>query len=356
MLVQFLAFVLPLLVQADVLSSSKEDLKAEWEVDSPGEPVQVVRAARPPSPARLLRRADLTRALDDFDSLVEISAGVGQPGGTPVKGDTGDDGDRGYPGPKGFKGVKGTSGPEGAIGPQGPIGDPGPKGFKGSSKGDPGDKGDKGDPSPVVVTSCVWSQWTTFITCSTSCGPGISTQQRYVSTFPVNCQSSSCMCQGGSFQTSACNLGACPAAVDCVWSDWNSWNTCTHTCSQLGRQSRDRSYYSYPQNGGKDCAPGGPTISWQSCGTTCQDPAINCVWNAWSAWTTCPVTCGGGMIRSERSIQIWPQNGGAACTGLTYQTQACNTQTCPDLSVDCVWGDWTNWFSCSTTCWDALHG
>lgn len=345
---RFLAFVVPFLVQADVLGSSKSTFKAEWEVDSPGEPTKIVRSARPPSPARLLRRADLTRALDDFDSLVELS----HKSATQGPGDKGEAGDRGYQGPKGLKGFKGGAGPEGQIGPTGSIGDPGPKGPKGSYKGDPGDKGEKGDPSPVVVTNCQWSGWQTFIECSATCGPGVATQQRYVSTFPVGCQSSSCMCQGASFQTSSCNLRSCPAAIDCAWSDWNNWNPCTHTCSQLGRQSRDRSYSNYTQNGGKDCEPGGPTIVWQPCGISCNDPPIPCSWGGWTTWTPCPVTCGGGYQRRERSIKTWPQNGGTKCPGQTYLSRQCNTATCPDLSVDCRWADWTAWFQCTSSCWD----
>lgn len=348
-LIRFVLVVklLMLIVKADVLSSVKMD--EQWQVDSPGEPLHLPRASRPPSPTRLLRRADLTRALDDFaalDSLME----AGQPG------EKGDPGTPGAVGPDGTKGNKGAAGPEGAIGPVGLTGDKGFKGFKGTEKGDPGDGGEKGDASASATTPCLWSNWETFISCSATCGAGVKTVQRYINTFPVNCISTECLCQGPSFLTSTCDNGACPNATNCAWSTWNTWSACTHTCSQLGRQSRDRSYTSYPQNGGLDCVPAGPTISWQSCGTLCQDPPIACSWNSWSSWTLCPVTCGGSLSRQERSISIWPQNGGMACTGPTFQTKQCATDSCPDLSVDCVWGVWTDWFNCSQTCGGGTTG
>ncbi|NTW15546.1 MAG: hypothetical protein HGA38_04260 [Candidatus Moranbacteria bacterium] len=55
---------------------------------------------------------------------------------------------------------------------------------------------------------------------------------------------------------------------------------------------------------------------------------------AWSDWSACSVTCGGGT-QSRTCTNPAPANGGAACVGAA--TQACNTQPCGSLRL-CVNG------------------
>merc|ERR1712196_712873 len=40
---------------------------------------------------------------------------------------------------------------------------------------------------------------------------------------------------------------------------------------------------------------------------------VDCVWNQWSAWSTCTATCGGGTRQRFRSTLIPPQHGGKPC-------------------------------------------
>ena len=55
---------------------------------------------------------------------------------------------------------------------------------------------------------------------------------------------------------------------------------------------------------------------------------VDCTWNAWAAWATCSVTCGGGT--QERNRTMTPaQHGGANCTGNDNESQSCNTDGCP---------------------------
>ena len=52
-------------------------------------------------------------------------------------------------------------------------------------------------------------------------------------------------------------------------------------------------------------------------------------WGVWSAWSECPVTCGGGQqIRSRLCNSPAPNNGGATCPGQNQDSQACSIQTC----------------------------
>lgn len=75
----------------------------------------------------------------------------------------------------------------------------------------------------------------------------------------------------------------------------------------------------------------------------CGSVAVDCQVSALSAWTACTASCGGGTSTRTRTVTVQPANGGQACPQLT-ETQACNTQPCPDFcqgvptSLGCVTG------------------
>ena len=50
--------------------------------------------------------------------------------------------------------------------------------------------------------------------------------------------------------------------VDCVWSDWTQWNSCSETCG-LGTKHRARSYFQEAMYGGNNCT--GESTSTQTC-------------------------------------------------------------------------------------------
>jgi hypothetical protein len=55
-------------------------------------------------------------------------------------------------------------------------------------------------------------------------------------------------------------------------------------------------------------------------------------WSAWSAWTSCSTTCGGGnQTQSRNCSNPAPSNGGKNCsaTNIDTATQICNSQPCP---------------------------
>ena len=66
---------------------------------------------------------------------------------------------------------------------------------------------------------------------------------------------------------------------------------------------------------------------------------VDCTWGAWSAWETCSLTCGNGTQERNRTITQEALNGGTDCTGNETETQSCNTFGCPgkyQLSIDVI--------------------
>ena len=59
------------------------------------------------------------------------------------------------------------------------------------------------------------------------------------------------------------------------------------------------------------------------------DIIVNCVWGTWDTWATCSKTCGGGVQVRTRKVDTHEENGGTACTGLSTEQQNCETGTCP---------------------------
>ena len=60
----------------------------------------------------------------------------------------------------------------------------------------------------------------------------------------------------------------------------------------------------------------------------CQLNLVNCVWGSWQTWTSCTVTCGGGFQVRTRNIDTHEENSGTACSGASSEVQGCNTAGC----------------------------
>ncbi|KAM4875937.1 A disintegrin and metalloproteinase with thrombospondin motifs 16 [Thomomys bottae] len=58
-------------------------------------------------------------------------------------------------------------------------------------------------------------------------------------------------------------------------------------------------------------------------------------WSDWSPWSPCSRTCGGGVSRRDRlCTNPRPSHGGKFCEGSTRALRLCNSQKCPQDSVD----------------------
>ena len=60
----------------------------------------------------------------------------------------------------------------------------------------------------------------------------------------------------------------------------------------------------------------------------CQLNLVNCVWGSWQTWTSCTVTCGGGFQVRTRNIDTHEENSGTACSGASSELQGCNSAGC----------------------------
>ncbi len=182
--------------------------------------------------------------------------------------------------------------------------------------------------------NCVVSAWSAWSACSRSCGGGLQTSRRTVTVAAAH---------GGAacpalVQQQVCNTPNCP--INCEVSAWSSWSSCSKVCGG-GVQTQSRSVLTYTAYGGLPC----PALTQtQSCNTLACP--VNCAVGAWSAWSTCSKSCGGGVQSQSRGITKQPAFGGSPCPALT-QTQACNTQNCP---INCVVGGWSAWSACTETC------
>ena len=55
---------------------------------------------------------------------------------------------------------------------------------------------------------------------------------------------------------------------------------------------------------------------------------VDCVWGQWSTWSSCSKSCGGGTNTRSRS-KIETERNGGSCPGSGSDSKRCNTQSCP---------------------------
>ena len=75
--------------------------------------------------------------------------------------------------------------------------------------------------------------------------------------------------------------------------------------------------------------------------------SVDCKWGEWETWESCSATCGNGFHKVTRNRIREAMYGGEACAGDFVATRPCNLTPCPD---DCTWGDWGQWGPCSQSC------
>ncbi|XP_019637231.1 PREDICTED: brain-specific angiogenesis inhibitor 1-like [Branchiostoma belcheri] len=196
---------------------------------------------------------------------------------------------------------------------------------------------------PVPVISA-WMTWSMFDDCSETCGGGLQIRRR-------QCNGSSCI--GEAEEIRVCREDPCP--VHGGWSSWSAFSPCTAACGH-GNQTRARNCTSpEPARGGNSCPgdDGGSGQETQTRGPTCTaylvrmvsirplfSPPVDGMWSAWSEYSPCTVTCGGGaMQRMRECADPAPIHGGRPCEGdreglgMEVQYLACNLAACNSSSV-----------------------
>ena len=63
---------------------------------------------------------------------------------------------------------------------------------------------------------------------------------------------------------------------------------------------------------------------------------VDCQWNVWGSWESCPVSCGGGFQTRTRSKKVEKQFGGFECVGEDTESQTCGCNSCPSKIYTCT--------------------
>uniref|UniRef100_A0A671K3G0 Adhesion G protein-coupled receptor B2 n=1 Tax=Sinocyclocheilus anshuiensis TaxID=1608454 RepID=A0A671K3G0_9TELE len=123
-----------------------------------------------------------------------------------------------------------------------------------------------------------------------------------------------------------------------LWEEWSSWSLCSVTC---GRGTRTRSRICVlPQHGSKGC--GGPEVQTKLCNiAVCP---VEGQWLDWAAWSQCSVSCGSGTQQRQRRCSV-SVHGWAECKGPHAENRECTNPSCGGN-----WGAWNHWSLCSKTC------
>uniref|UniRef100_A0A8C4HKH5 Adhesion G protein-coupled receptor B2 n=1 Tax=Dicentrarchus labrax TaxID=13489 RepID=A0A8C4HKH5_DICLA len=145
------------------------------------------------------------------------------------------------------------------------------------------------------------------------------------------------LCSGALRETRMCNnTASCP--VHGLWEEWSSWSLCSVTC---GRGSRTRTRKCV--NGGGAVACGRPDIQTKLCNiAVCP---VEGQWLEWGPWSGCSVTCNTGTQERQRRCSA-SVHGWAECKGLHQESRECTNPSCSGGN----WGSWNHWSLCSKTC------
>ncbi|XP_067361438.1 adhesion G protein-coupled receptor B2 isoform X20 [Channa argus] len=181
-----------------------------------------------------------------------------------------------------------------------------------------------------------WSQWSV---CSLTCGQGWQVRTRSCVSSPYGT-----LCSGALRETRMCNNSAsCPGepgimgSVHGLWEEWSSWSLCSVTC---GRGSRTRT---------RKCVNGDGACEQPETQTKLCNIAVCPVegqWLEWGPWSRCSVTCNTGTQQRQRRCSA-SVHGWAECKGPHQESRECTNPSCNGGGN---WGSWNHWSLCSKTC------
>lgn len=186
------------------------------------------------------------------------------------------------------------------------------------------------DIQPVNCVVGVWGLWSK---CSKTCGHGIETRTRMVTTEAD---------QGGAAcpilqEEQNCMIRTCPApptnaptevTVNCQVASWSEWSKCTSTCGS-GFESRSRLVVQDAAHGGTACPPLGEDKNCEvrPCPPPASQEAVDCQVGGWGPWSQCSKTCGTGFTLRIREVIANAEYGGAECSSLA-EGKDCVLQEC----------------------------
>ncbi|XP_052807330.1 semaphorin-5B-like isoform X6 [Mya arenaria] len=191
-----------------------------------------------------------------------------------------------------------------------------------------------------------WTGWGSWTECTSTCSTGTIRRTR-------DCNGTSC--DGQSTQTRECeNVQNCPVNGD--WSGWTDWNECSVSCG-TGSKTRNRNCDNPPPSGGGDACLGDSSES-EVCNLGSCTQNVNGGWGLWLDWSTCSVSCGGGVRSRSRSCNDpTPVGEGRLCVDADdgqeknsdFEAEACNTAQCIE-NQNGGWSTWIRTSDCTVTC------
>ena len=60
---------------------------------------------------------------------------------------------------------------------------------------------------------------------------------------------------------------------------------------------------------------------------------LDCEWGPYDDWSSCSTSCGGGVMSRSRLVAINATNGGKECNGKTTDTKFCKEVSCPGYLI-----------------------
>nr|XP_054113645.1 thrombospondin type-1 domain-containing protein 7B isoform X2 [Callithrix jacchus] len=148
-----------------------------------------------------------------------------------------------------------------------------------------------------------------------------------------------------------------PCPFDCKLSDWSSWGSCSSSCG-IGVRIRSKWLKEKPYNGGRPC-PKLDLKNQVHEAVPCYSECNQYSWVV-EHWSSCKINnelrslrCGGGtQSRKIRCVNTADSEGGAVDSNLCNQdeippeTQSCSLM-CPN---ECVMSEWGTWSKCPQSC------
>jgi hypothetical protein len=203
--------------------------------------------------------------------------------------------------------------------------------------------------------SCTYGSYSAWSRCSHECVPANGEIPYQWRMRPVIDRQPGAEC-GETYESRPCeNLPAC-VSQDCVEGPWSEFGPCsidggTVNCGH-GTTFRYRSIVTAPS--GLGARPCGALVDFRECrrlsgSTGC---SVGCTTGAWSEWSACDRTCGGGTQRRTRTVTpgtfgTQPDCYDRAANTHDYEERDCNTHSC---GTDCVLGEWEPVGTCSASC------
>jgi hypothetical protein len=127
----------------------------------------------------------------------------------------------------------------------------------------------------------------------------------------------------------SCGFCSTKTKVNCQLSSWGRWSSCSKTCGS-GVSARTRRIVKHARNGGRRCYGSSRATKYCCIRRTCPPRKVNCQWSSWSRWSSCSKTCGSGVNTRTRRIVKYARNGGSRCYGSSRATKyCCIRRTCP---------------------------